>query len=201
MSDEAYVIPNYLQHRLAGRDVVDLSMGGYGLDQIYLMYRETHRLVADPIVLVGVLVSDDLDRTVLTMRTSTKPYFVVGATGVLSLEGVPITQQTAAECHRAPLKINSYLAALVKRKLFPDEEEQVTARKTAINAKLLEAFTQDDAAPTFVLFYNRQDIGREDWRERFMKTTLPVRPPLDRHKANAPCATRPGRALRPGRAP
>lgn len=169
VADDDYTLPNYLQRHLTGRDVVDLSMGGYGLDQIYLMFAETHHLVADPIILVGVLLSDDLDRTVLTVRTSTKPYFISEADG-LTLKGVPITREQAVNCHGAPLKLNSYLAALVKQKVMKSDD--TATMKQAISAKLFEAFKQEAGSPTFVLFYQRPHLDKQDWREPFVKNTL-----------------------------
>lgn len=63
---------------LTGVDTLNYGVGGYGLDQIALYYE---RVVPrfdrdDTLVLIG-LIQDDLERTLLKVRTSPKPYFTL----------------------------------------------------------------------------------------------------------------------------
>ncbi len=63
---------------LTGIDTLNYGVGGYGLDQIFLSFDRVRPLLDrdDRLVLIG-LIQDDLDRTLLTIRTSPKPYFTV----------------------------------------------------------------------------------------------------------------------------
>jgi hypothetical protein len=57
--------------------LVNYGVGGYGLDQIYLLLRGSIGRFAeqDPIVIVSVLIDDDLDRSLLPFRGWPKPRF------------------------------------------------------------------------------------------------------------------------------
>ena len=57
--------------------LLNYGVGGYGLDQIYLLLRSSIDRFADrdPIVIVSVLVDDDLDRSLLPFRGWPKPRF------------------------------------------------------------------------------------------------------------------------------
>lgn len=57
--------------------LVNYGVGGYGLDQIYLLLRcSVDRFAGrDPIVVVSVMVDDDLDRSLLPFRGWPKPRF------------------------------------------------------------------------------------------------------------------------------
>jgi len=57
-------------HRL-----LNYGVWGYGLDQIYLLYRKTIDLYEDPIVGISSL-PEDMDRAVLTVRDAPKPHFL-----------------------------------------------------------------------------------------------------------------------------
>ena len=59
--------------------ILNYGTGGYGLDQmLMLMRRSLDRYAAlDPLVLVGILVDDDLDRTLLSFRGWPKPRYTL----------------------------------------------------------------------------------------------------------------------------
>jgi hypothetical protein len=91
--------------------LLNYGVGGYGLDQIYLLMRETLGLYADPIVVFGAL-TEDVDRTVLKVRVGQKPYFEL-EDGELVLRGVPITAASQAALEREGPRVWSYLWRLL----------------------------------------------------------------------------------------
>jgi hypothetical protein len=177
VSDDELHLPEYLNHRLDSVDVVDLSVGGYGIDQIYLLFRETVGRVARPTVLVGILVNDDLDRAVLSVRTSQKPFFVPDSVGELQLKGIPIQKDQASYYRTHPSSIRSYLLSFLRLRLLgPDRRIE---RKKAIASRLLDRFTADTrqagADLIFVLFYGEGDLRQRSWQESFLKAQLGAR--------------------------
>ena len=64
---------------LTGIDTLNYGIGGYGLDQIFLYFArvlpDLNR--KDCLFLIG-LIQDDMDRVLLKVRTSPKPYFTIG---------------------------------------------------------------------------------------------------------------------------
>ena len=65
-----------LQERHSSRRVMNYAVGGYGLGQIVLAVERSLPLLEAPDTFVGVLTSD-LDRTVLEVRSGPKPVFGV----------------------------------------------------------------------------------------------------------------------------
>lgn len=65
--------------------LVNYGVGGYGLDQIFVLLRHSIErwTKLDPIVIVGILVDDDLDRCMLRARTGPKPWFSLAPDGAL----------------------------------------------------------------------------------------------------------------------
>jgi hypothetical protein len=176
-SDDEFHLPEYLNNRLDSVDVVDLSVGGYGIDQIYLLFSETVGRVARPTVLVGILVSDDLDRAVLSVRTSQKPYFVLDSVGELKLEGIPVQKDQASYFRTHPSSVRSYLLSFLRLRLLgPDSRIE---RKKAIASRLLDRFSAEarraGADLIFVLFYAEWDLRERTWKESYLKAELGAR--------------------------
>jgi len=75
-----------LEHSDLGARYALLNYGvsGYGLDQVYLLLRATHGLYAErqPVVVIGILVDDDLDRCYLRLREMPRPYFTLAGEGL-----------------------------------------------------------------------------------------------------------------------
>ncbi len=185
----AGVDPTPIPMRLAGQldrlvgdlPVVDYAVSGYGLDQIYLRFRETHAAWQSPTVLLG-LMTLDLDRAILTVRDAPKPYFHF-AEGGLELAGVPLPEDAAAWHRDHPPQIRSYLAAWVLRRLRlamgPGVETEIPyrrARKRQLARRLLEATVAEAAARDLpmvaILFYPRWELEIDGWRETFLKSEL-----------------------------
>ncbi len=172
-ADPDHQLPRYLQQRIPDADVLDLGGGGYGTDQIYLIFRETHKKVSKPFVMVGVLLFDDLDRAGLTFRGFWKPYFVPGDGGKLELRGVPV--QAPAEGIRP--HVFSYAAAFIRTRLGIKRNNRALIKK--LNLEFMDAIQEscreNCSGLAYVLFYNEDYLVRSDWRKDFMKAELEKR--------------------------
>ncbi|HNX81437.1 MAG TPA: hypothetical protein PKL77_04765 [Candidatus Omnitrophota bacterium] len=173
-----YEIPAYITNRLHDASVIDLSVGGYGFDQMYLLFVLTHTKITRPFVVFGLLVEDDLDRSILSFRTGQKPYFALKH-GELVLQGIPIDPVPAHYLARHQAHIPSYAFRLFFRSIigrtswgaqYPariDEKKLVT---TKIVEKI-EALCKDRGYPVlFVLFHSQYDLASGGyWQETFLK--------------------------------
>jgi len=83
------VWPAILQQLDDRLHVINLAVGGYGVDQMYLMLRDTITEYK-PRLVVFALISDDLNRSLLSFRECRKPRFVIGNNGELILANTPI---------------------------------------------------------------------------------------------------------------
>lgn len=171
-----HFIPTLLEQRLPDTDVVDLGVGGYGTDQMLLLFDLTHRSVTSWAVVVGVY-TDDVGRAVLSVRSAKKPHFDIGPDGELVLRGVPIekNQQAFFEEH-APSPASYLLAMLMRRLQISTAAADRTRMKRMINEKIIQtikdACEQENTPLLYVLFYDKSDLQKTRWEERFMKQTL-----------------------------
>lgn len=115
--------------------LLNYGVGGYGLDQIELLYKNSNTLYEDPIVIFTFL-TDDIDRTVLSFRGAQKPYYTL-ENGKLVLNGVPIEQSTAQFIKENPISIKSYLLAYLSHsRLIPQKiGSYLRGEKQALEAK------------------------------------------------------------------
>lgn len=180
VSDPEYEIPRNMHGQLDNTAVVDLSCGGYGVGQMFLMFQETHRKVRDPLILVGLYVDDDLGRSVLSVRTGQKPYFSVRGER-LKLEGVPVDPDSRRYFSTHPPEIRSYLVRLISRKFFqhfdPDYLRKAgRQKKIAVNRKIIEEWhsicRRQDYPLIFVLFYSMHSLNHEIWQAKFVRALL-----------------------------
>lgn len=173
VADSAYELPEYLDARLPGIEVVDLSVRGFGLDQIYLMFDTMREEIAGSPVLVGILVDEDLDRTAQSMRTTQKPFFLPGSDGSLSLRGVPIDRDQEGFFRTRALRRKSFLVSLVRARFGTDFRIE---HKKRISRALLERFVaMADSVKSelvFVLFHMRPGLRRELWQAAFLDSVL-----------------------------
>jgi hypothetical protein len=90
--------------------MMNYGVGGYGLDQVYLMIKGSIDRYADrkPIVIIGMLIENAFERTVLSFREWPKPRLSL-ANGVLQL-GEPLHDGFDRYMEEHPLRIQSYLA-------------------------------------------------------------------------------------------
>ncbi len=167
--------------------LVNYGTGGYGVDQMYLLLQKTlaHWEERDPLVLIGILVDDDLDRCVRSLFKYCKPRFFL-IDGELQLVPPEPDVQTFVERH--PPRIASYLwrAVLYRTELVPYglrqrwtaaarwQEEKSDLARALVPAihDLLEARGVEHA---FVRFHGRDGAFRargRDWREELLLETF-----------------------------
>lgn len=179
-ADHDYQIPVYMTKHLDNAAVIDLSCGGYGLDQIFLMFEFTHRKIKHPHIFIGVLVDDDLDRSILSVRTGQKPYFILD-NGKLALEGVPIDPDPRHYFEQNPPRIKSYIFRYLYRGVcskfhLSEKKLNKVAQKIKINARIIEELNkickEEGYYLEFILFYSRHNLRFECWQEKFIKDKL-----------------------------
>jgi hypothetical protein len=177
-------IPRLLELRLASTPVWNFGMWSYGLDQMVLRLEETHGYFRRPIVLIGVL-TDDLDRCVLSVRLGQKPRFVIDREGELRLTNVPIREDQAAYLDRHPPEVWSYALrmlaiAIGKTRLAqrwglfrPDERrEEAQAISRALILRAMKLSRERDMPLRFVIFHPAFELRNPTWRGRFLRDTL-----------------------------
>lgn len=132
--------------------LVNYGAGGYGFDQTCMLVRATldHWAGRDPIVLVGVFVDDDFDRSVLTIRGWPKPRFRLDGDELVEPEPVVTDLRAWLEAH--PRATTSYLWRFLKyrRRILPRPvqewlrgDERRLDEKRALNRALLAALERE----------------------------------------------------------
>lgn len=164
--------------------LLNFGCGGYGLDQVYLLLvRSIDRFLdRDPLVVIGIVVDDDLDRTYLALREFPKPWFTVERD---QLVYHPPEGETAQEyLDRHPLDIRSYLWRwlLHGARVFgdrasvawTDEAEHVEVKQEICRRLLIEIQRELEERGLdyfFVLFHGQEALaspGPYSWQEPFL---------------------------------
>jgi hypothetical protein len=172
----------------ANHQILNYGVHAYGLDQIYLLMRESiERWAAlDPVVVIGIYVDDDLDRAVLRYRGWPKPRLVLGSAG-LDLESQPVpSQEEYLDAHPDPavsylwrwfLYGNRWMPSGVRDALAGERARQLEKKNLA--HEILRACKREldgRGIEWFVLlFHGRrrlEDIGPSDWREETLLRIL-----------------------------
>ncbi|MCP3915207.1 MAG: hypothetical protein GY711_06610 [bacterium] len=166
--------------------LINYGTGGYGLDQAYLLFQQSIERFAhlDPIVVIGVLVDDDLDRSSLRLRDWPRPYFRPLADSGLELVE-PVRGGVEAHLAAHPPRIASYAFRylIYGARVLPRKEcERLLGRGDHIpdtkdlNRRILEALAEELRARGldhfFVLFHGERYIDETDWREQFLAGEL-----------------------------
>ena len=174
-------IPQQLDVLLPEYAVYNYGVVGYGLDQIYLRFRETHSIFDEPFIIVGVYTLD-LDRSILQVRGMPKPYFEI-ENGRLILNGTPIPGTMEQWLEENPVSIKSYfLAFLVRQFRIMYGGFQITEipyrqfEKKELNGKIIEEIVGEASTHNlpilFVLFYPEWELEYTGWRETFFTGVL-----------------------------
>ncbi|MFH1739604.1 MAG: hypothetical protein ABIH23_11400, partial [bacterium] len=108
-------IPQQLNRLLPEYTVYNYGVGGYGVDQIYLRFKQSYEKFQSPLIIFGILTTD-LDRSILTVRSYQKPYYKI-ENDELVLHGVPINMNPEEWLEQNPPRIYSYLGAFLFRRL------------------------------------------------------------------------------------
>lgn len=167
--------------------LLNYGVGGYGLDQTFLLLKNSVGLLDDPFVIVS-LFTFDLDRNVLSFRVGQKPRFRV-VDGALELDPSPIYAQTSEYLTTNPPRAVSYLyrkaifgnwlpgrlAAALRR------EQRHRERKLEVSEKILDEILDQlrnrNLDFVFVIFHGDRMsdnplLGGTDWREEFLRQWL-----------------------------
>lgn len=173
-------IPSLVDRLLPSREVINFAAPGYGLDQVYLRFRESYRQYQSPVIVLGIMTLD-LDRSLFAVRDAPKPYFEL-RDGELTLRGTPVPADQAAWHREHPPQLSSYLAAFLLRKLrtlghvYETEIPYRQPEKKALTRALLEAFADDvhrhHLPHLVVLFYPSWELGIDGWRREFLLQEL-----------------------------
>jgi hypothetical protein len=168
---------------------LNYGVGGYGFDQIFLLLKNSVHLYEDPLVVVS-LMTGDIDRSLLSVRTGQKPYFEV-LDDQLVLRGVPINPNPDTFFRENPPEIKSYLFRLWFRsqappwrlRLYLDNDAESERRQKAIQVcrnlilATIKELEERHIKYVFLIFNESYEIGREDnWKVKFLKQLL-----TDRH--------------------
>ncbi len=175
--DPAFSMSHYLLNH---------GQGGYGVDQIALLYERTIGIYVKPMVVLS-LMTLDMDRSVLSFRLRQKPFFAI-RNGDLMLEGTPVNPDQAKYLEENPPRIRSYLWRLfIHSKLLPARlrwmlkgKQKLIDYKIRLNQKILERLIFDlrarDTRFVFLIFhphFRRQRLdGPDTWRDTFLKNFL-----------------------------
>lgn len=168
------------------REVLNLGVPGYGIDQIYLSYQEIAKKYHPDVVLIGIF-PEDFWRCTRSFADSghVKPYFSIAANGKLLLHNVPVPPRYSLSKDQFPPIIESstlqkilnasVLYRLVKKPLIklmknvgfmdPDTTEEGILGRIILQ-QLIQDIRRDQATPVIVL------IPPKEWVRSARKTSL-----------------------------
>ncbi len=171
--------------------LLNYGVGGYGLDQCALLLENSIDLYAhlDPIVVVGILVDDDLDRSYLPLRGYPKPWFELQGSELVLHAPESAGPREYVALH--PPGIWSYAARWLffgrgvfgpERRLAWCGEANHVEVKRALNSRLIGDI-QDELESRgldyfFILFHARgsaRSAGPFSWQEPFLYAELEAR--------------------------
>ena len=168
--------------------LLNYGVGGYGVGQAALLASKTTPHYDRPFVVFSMLTTD-IDRTILPVRTGQKPYFDIEK-DKLRLRGYPIYDQPEAYFKKNPPKIRSYL---YRRFLFSNinflpyrissrlkKKYHYIEKKQAVNELLIERVARElrenDIEFVFMVFHFEDDMmsphSEENWRDQFFRRVL-----------------------------
>ncbi len=174
-ADSSFAQENYL---------LNYGTGGFGLDQIYLLFKETAHRYDHPFVVFGFL-NTDLDRSILQYRTGQKPYFEEQGDSII-LSGYPIYANADSFFKAQTLGIKSYLARaflfsplnFLPWKVNPAGRGDFYYQKKirSLNEKILKKAITDikalDIDYVFLIYHSDVTAGSLDWRDTFLLRVL-----------------------------
>lgn len=179
LTPPADAIPQQMDLLLPDENVYNLGVSGFGIGQIYLRLRQTSADFEDPTLLFGML-SFDLDRTVLNVRSAPKPRVSFDEAGQLQVANTPFNQDVEAWMADHPPRTLSFLWALINRttNLIQSANngsafghETRVDEKIAVNGQIMDHaanFAAENNQPLiFVTFYSLSEFENDSWRETF----------------------------------
>ena len=170
-------IPDFMNVGLEEWVAYNYGVGGYGVGQMLLRYKNNHKRFTDPVVVVGIY-TNDLDRTPLGVRDAPKPRFVV-KNGELAVENVPLPEDRTAWYEANPVEIKSYLLArihvafnLQMNLWLKKEDDYRRAHKRRVNRAVIEEMISEakahDHRLLFIVYPAPTTVANPGWRTHFM---------------------------------
>lgn len=177
-SDQTFSKEHYL---------LNYGVGGYGVDQIFLLFQKSVHHYDDPFVVIS-LMTLDLDRSILSVRTGQKPYFLI-EDSKLELKGIPITPNPDIFFATNPPQIKSYLyRRIIHSNLLPKQiasflrrDNDYISKKIQVNEKIILEIVKElrtnNIDYVFLIFHpNWSGVSTLDdetgWRDSFLKQLL-----------------------------
>lgn len=177
-SDQAFSKEHYL---------LNYGVGGYGVDQIFLLFQKSIHLYDDPFVVIS-LMTLDLDRSILSVRTGQKPCFLI-EDSKLKLRDIPINPNPAIFFTTNPPQIKSYLyRRIIHSNLLPKQiasflrrANDYISKKMQVNEKIILEIVKElrtnNIDYVFLIFHPHWPgvsvlDNETDWRDSFLKQVL-----------------------------
>ncbi|MEM8860256.1 MAG: hypothetical protein AAGD96_18160 [Chloroflexota bacterium] len=107
-------IPQQMDNLLTETPVHNMGVLGFGVGQIYLRLRKTAPEFEQPVLLFGIL-TFDLDRSVLNVRSGPKPRVYFDESGAMQIANAPFDQQVEDWIAENPPRIWSYFGRFLSR--------------------------------------------------------------------------------------
>lgn len=181
--------PGFAKHHF----LLNYGVGGYGVDQIFLLYQNSIGQFENPFVIVSML-TEDLDRSVLSVRTGQKPFYRL-VDDRLVLSGIPMDPSPESFFAQHPPRIPSYWFRMLVysdafqrfvhregppasiKNYFRTEPRQMRERIEQINRHIILEIIRDlrQRRLEFVvlIFHPQWALTRsDDWRDDFLVTLL-----------------------------
>lgn len=169
-TDTAFTRNNFL---------LNYGVGGYGVDQMYLLFSQTVDKFKNPFVIINIM-PGDMDRGMLEVRTGQKPHFII-ENEELKLKGVPIDSNPQHYFEANPPKIISYMwNRFTHSSLNPnfdslDASPGIREEMVKVNRKIiLQAYSEikkRNLEYVFVIYdelYNREGSWRTDSLQKIL---------------------------------
>jgi hypothetical protein len=162
-----------------GIDTLNYGIGGYGFDQIYLLFKRTFSQFKGNknIYFIGVL-SDDFNRMLLKVRTSPKPYFTLSNNKlILHTEHINKDDLESYFIEYRP-KFNFYSVNLLKRSVgkligwYENRKKEVAMITTHILEDMKRIKEENDLTIYFILFYSKKEMENNVDVFQFFKNQL-----------------------------
>lgn len=183
-------LPQQLDRLMTTSRVYNYGFGGYGVGQILLRFQDTHEAFNRPKILIGILTTD-VDRSVLPVRTGPKPYFAVRGDELVTL-GLPVPPDPVAYFETSGPEIRSYALSFVLKRMREiaaggdwSEAPYGRRRKKRVNKRLVDEMVKEAEEHglelMFVLMRRPTELDRDGWRAEFLRKVFALsgRPWLD----------------------
>jgi hypothetical protein len=166
---------------------LNYGVGGYGVGQILLLLQHSIDHYENPFVVIS-LMTEDLDRSILRVRSGPKPRFRV-EDGRLVLDPLPVLPKTKDHYDQSPPEVPSYvLRWLTYSDVLPYRVRNRLRRardrieeKKLVNEMLIDALIAEVVKRKldfcFLVFHPNASLlaaydGRTIWRDEFLKRLL-----------------------------